>query len=108
MLAVPTTSAFSSFHASGFTGRLVPWPILALDFRQPFLELLDPYFIQRVGAQKAQAVAAAMLPVVFGETLPEPDGGFRLVSGAGHVNQAEMVRFGFLQTAVRQFAADFR
>src|SRR5438128_2237777 len=99
MLAVPTTSAFSSFHASGFTGRLVPRPILALDFRQPFLELLDPHFIQRVGSQKPQTVAAAMLLVVFGETLPEANGGFRVVSGAGHVNQTEMVCLGFLQAA---------
>ena len=53
-------------------------------------------------------VAAAMLLVVFGETLPEANGGFRVVSGAGHVNQTEMVCLGFLQAAVRQLAAEFR
>src|SRR5882672_3358293 len=90
-LAVRTAWALSSFHVSGFAGGLIPRPILALHFRQPFLELLDPHFIQRVGAQKPQTVAAAMLLVVFGETLPEPDGGFRVVSAAGHVNQTEMV-----------------
>ena len=64
----------------------------------------NPYFIERVGAQKPQTVLAAVLAVVFRETLPEPDGGFRIVSGAGHVNQAEMIRLGFLQAAVGQLA----
>ena len=63
--------------------------MLALHFGQPFFELLDPHFIQRVGAQKPQSFAAAVLPAVFRETLPETDGSFRIVSGAGHVNQAD-------------------
>src|SRR5436190_3114262 len=45
----------------GLAYGLIPRPILASHFRQPSVELLDPHFIKRLGAQKPQAVAAAVL-----------------------------------------------
>ena len=69
------------------------------------LVLADPDGIEGVGSEEAGCAGPALLFIEVRKTFPEGDGFFGLVTGAGHVDDADVVGFGFLRTAVRKFAS---
>src|SRR5215475_6626780 len=52
--------------------------------------------------------ASALLFVVFAEPLPKDDCLRGIVTGSSHIDQADVVGFGFLSAAVGEFAAILR
>ncbi len=60
-----------------------------------------------MGAQECRPTGAAGLLGVGLEALPEGDGFVGVVASAGHVDEADVIGFGFLRAAVGQFKADF-
>ena len=70
------------------------------------LEVLDALLVQRMRAQEGEPLAAAVLAVVFGEPLPERDRRRRVVAGARHVEQPDVIGLRLVLAAVGQQHAD--
>src|SRR5690349_12406027 len=61
-----------------------------------------------MSTQKANRAGAALLLAVFRKALPKSNGFAWVVASAGHINQPNVVRFGFLLAIVGQFDAYLR
>src|SRR5204862_4143862 len=79
-------------------------PVVLQRLRNPGLDLGDPGLRRRVRREEFGLARAALR----GHAHPEIARGLRMIAGARHVDQAEMVGLRFLQPAPRQEHADRR
>ena len=86
--------------------------VFRLRFGQPLVQILDPLLIQRVGVQELRQKAwrrpASLLLVEGAESLPERNRLFRVVARPRHINEPDVVCFGFLFSAMRQLPSHLR
>jgi len=79
-------------------------PVVLQRFRDPGLDLGDPGLRRRVGREEFGLARAPLR----GHAHPQIARGLRMIAGARHVDQAEVVGLRFLQPAPRQEHSDRR
>ena len=66
-------------------------------FRHPGFQLLNASTVRWMGREKFRRLRAAR---VF-HSFPKPNAFLRIISGAGHINQADVIGFRFMFAAER-------